>query len=273
MVEQLLVAAQATLNGIIATFFTLGVIAIGEGSVTNDHGIDCPDDCTEDYEEGTETGVRAFPAEGWEFDGWSGDCTITGDDVHGPFCAITMDGDKDVTATFTEIDVEPVTHTLEVSTEGGDGSGIVTSNPEGIDCGEDCSEEFEEKNTHGFDNTGQGASHVRGLYRWIDKVYSAQVASYGLRSILEFVVPEPAALYRFAQSNLPRTGLTLGRPDPPGYCVGASRTFLPLSPGDLSESNYLFWVGKYGVSGVIPPPPRYRTIGIAVNQAWQDVPP
>src|SRR5262249_5369118 len=41
---------------------------------------------------------------------------------------------------------------------------------------------------HGFDNA-QGADHIQGVYRWLEKVYSAQVTSYGLRLMFELVVP------------------------------------------------------------------------------------
>jgi hypothetical protein len=125
--------------------------------------------------------------------------------------------------------------------------------------------EVEEISKHGFDNS-TGTEHVRGIYRWVDKVYEAQVVSYGLRMMFEMVVPEPAALYRHALGALPPEGLTLDRPDPPGYCVHPSGHFAPLLPSDLNEGNYQFWVSKYGVTGVEPPPPAYKTIGISVAQ-------
>ena len=125
--------------------------------------------------------------------------------------------------------------------------------------------EFEEINKHGFNNVG-GTGHVVGIYRWVDKIYEAQVVSYGLRTLFEFVVPEPAAMYRHALTVLPREGTSVQRPDPPGYCLHSTATFLSLTPNDIKESNYLFWVSKYGVSGVNPPPPRFKTIGVTLNE-------
>lgn len=116
---------------------------------------------------------------------------------------------------------------------------------------------------HGFDNT-QGQQHIQGVYRWLDKVYSAQVTSYGLRLMFELVVPEPSAFYRYALTSAPPEGLTVELPDPPGYCHHPSGTFVPLTPGDLAEGNYQFWVSKYAVSGVEPPPPLNKTIGITL---------
>src|SRR5207247_2986523 len=42
--------------------------------------------------------------------------------------------------------------------------------------------EFEEKYSHGFDNT-TGAGHITGYYQWLDKVSEAQVYNYGKRLI------------------------------------------------------------------------------------------
>jgi hypothetical protein len=55
--------------------------------------------------------------------------------------------------------------------------------------------ETEEINKHSFTNTGQTATHVSGIYRWLDKKYSAQLYNYGKRMMFEFVIPEPAAFY------------------------------------------------------------------------------
>ena len=53
-----------------------------------------------DYDEGAVVTLTANPAEGWEFDGWSGE--TSGTDLT---TTVTMDGDKSVTVTFVE---EPV---------------------------------------------------------------------------------------------------------------------------------------------------------------------
>ena len=76
---------------------TLSVSKAGEGSgtVTSDPaGIDCGEDCSEGYEEGTAVTLTATPDQGSTFDGWSGDCTGTG------ACEVTMDAPHEVTATF-----------------------------------------------------------------------------------------------------------------------------------------------------------------------------
>lgn len=58
--------------------------------------------------------------------------------------------------------------------------------------------EFEENNKHGFDNRGDDAKHVTGVYRWVDKVYDNQLVNYGRRLLFEISVPSPAAFYKKA---------------------------------------------------------------------------
>ena len=68
--------------------------------------------------------------------------------------------------------------------------------------------EVEIINKHKIDNAPNsengitGDKNVAGIYRWVNKLYEAQVVNYGGRTMLEFMVPEPAAFYRFAVSCL-----------------------------------------------------------------------
>ncbi|WP_099098823.1 hypothetical protein [Tenacibaculum agarivorans] len=54
--------------------------------------------------------------------------------------------------------------------------------------------EFEENNTHGFDNR-KGDKHVTGVYRWVDIIYKNSMVNYGKRLMYEFAIPEPAKFY------------------------------------------------------------------------------
>ncbi|MFN3476009.1 MAG: carboxypeptidase regulatory-like domain-containing protein [Candidatus Methylomirabilales bacterium] len=78
---------------------TLTVTKAGTGSgtvISNSAGINCGEDCSEVYPSGTPVTLRALPAAGSTFSGWSGACTGKGD------CPVRMDADKSVTATFTK---------------------------------------------------------------------------------------------------------------------------------------------------------------------------
>ncbi len=77
------------------TLYTLTVIKIGDGTVTSDdHGIDCGEDCSETYSLNTSVTLTATTP---SFTGWSGgDCTGKGD------CIVNMDTDKTITARFRD---------------------------------------------------------------------------------------------------------------------------------------------------------------------------
>ena len=84
--------------------YTLTVIIVGDGTVTK-----APDEASYDY--GDVVTLTADPAEGWEFDGWSGDLTGSENPT-----TILMDENKTVTATFI---MEEYTLTVNII---GDGS-------------------------------------------------------------------------------------------------------------------------------------------------------
>jgi hypothetical protein len=118
-------------------------------------------------------------------------------------------------------------------------------------------EVIEEINKHKFDNT-DGPDHISGIYRWVDKIYEAQVVNYGKRFMLEFIIPEPAAFLRYAAVQMPNgEEVVLVKPDPPGSCMSDGKTFQPLKVDDIQPGTYLFWVAKYNVEDVLPPPPLF----------------
>jgi hypothetical protein len=89
-----------------------------------------PETCETEYPFGTEVTFLAEPEEGSEFVEWEGDCSGSG------ACELTMDEEHSVTAVF-----DLAHFVLEVELEG-TGSGTVTSEPAGIDCGTECEAEY-----------------------------------------------------------------------------------------------------------------------------------
>jgi uncharacterized delta-60 repeat protein len=84
------------------------------------------------YNNGTSVTLTApSTAGGNTFSSWTG-CNSTS----GTTCYVTMDANKTVTANYST-----VTYTLSVL-KSGSGSGTVTSNPSGINCGTDCTESY-----------------------------------------------------------------------------------------------------------------------------------
>jgi len=73
--------------------------------------------------------------------------------------------------------------------------------------------EVEEINKHSLNNGQPSTAHVTGIYRWVDKRYRAQIYNYGVRLLLEFIIPEPAAFYRATHASAPPK--VNGKPPPP----------------------------------------------------------
>ena len=118
----------------------------------------------------------------------------------------------------------------------------------------------EELNRHGIENLQTGAKHIRGIYRWLNKVYDAQIMNYGQRMMYEFVLPEPAAYLLYAMVDNPPTELEIIKPEPPTYFG------VPLRPSNLTRTNYVDWVAQYQVRNVPPPPPAFQHVSFTEKQ-------
>ena len=123
----------------------------GSGTVTsNPAGISCGTDCSQAYPIGTTVTLTAAAAGNSTFQGWGGACTGTG------VCTVRLAADTVVTASFA---LRPAT--LQVARQGS-GSGTVTSNPGGINCGTDCSEAYPAGTTVTLTARAAGGSAFRG---------------------------------------------------------------------------------------------------------------
>lgn len=115
--------------------YALRTVVSGEGSVTSQPaGISCNADCTASFNSESSVLLIATPAAGSTFAGWGGNCTGTGN------CTVVMTAARDVTATFVaSTGGGPVFYSLNISKTG---SGTITSNPAGINCGATCSASY-----------------------------------------------------------------------------------------------------------------------------------
>lgn len=125
--------------------------------------------------------------------------------------------------------------------------------------------EVEEINTHGVNNT-DGTDHVVGIYRWVDKRYRAQIYNYGIRLLLEFIVPEPAAFYRMAQSH-PRPPKVNAIPPEPFESTPGVR----LTVADITEGNYTLYASRYNAAGITLPPPITVFAGMTLVKEGLDL--
>jgi hypothetical protein len=142
--------AQVTMNAartVTATFtatnttqYTLTATKSGNGNGSiSAPGLSCSGSaCTGTYNAGVQAVITATPDANSTFAGWS-EC----DSANGNQCTVTMNTNKNLTATFTLINTD--SYTLNVI-KSGTGNGVVTSSPKGIDCGSDCNETYT-KNT------------------------------------------------------------------------------------------------------------------------------
>lgn len=121
----------------ISNTYNLTVEKEGSGRVESDGGaIVCGGTCSKDFPENSTVTLNAEPDEGWVFQSWSGDIPDSCDETSAS-CTLNMDQNRNVKAIFVEI--QKFGLNLEL-----DGEGSVSSEPAGIGCGEDCSEEYEE---------------------------------------------------------------------------------------------------------------------------------
>lgn len=122
-------------------------------------------------------------------------------------------------------------------------------------------DEYEENNKHGLDNR-TGTKHVVGLYRWVDKIYTAQVVNYGKRLMFEFMVPEPGNFHLWAMfSNGSQTNLSLTIPPDPRIVPLAG--VLLDSHNVLDTINYGAWAAMYNAD-VEAPPDKFISVGLSM---------
>jgi hypothetical protein len=113
------------------TLLTIRTAGTGSGSVSSQpSGISCGSTCSATFATTSIVTLIASPSNG-------NTATWTGcDSTSGAVCTVTMSGNRTPTVTFTA--TQPQSHTLQVY-RSGSGSGTVTSNTGGINCGSTCS--------------------------------------------------------------------------------------------------------------------------------------
>ncbi len=135
------------------TTFPLTVAKSGNGAGTvSGAGISCGSTCSASYASGTSVTLTAAAASGSTFGGWSGACSGTST------CTVSMTTAQSVTATFTS---QVTTYALTVA-RSGNGSGTVTSNPSGINCGSTCTATYASGTTVTLSPTAASGSTFGG---------------------------------------------------------------------------------------------------------------
>lgn len=131
----------------LSTVYTLTVNKTGNGSgtvISSPSGINCGSICSAVFNSASVVTLTASPSAGSQFDGWGGDCSSCGTNTT---CSVTMNSSKTCIASFSDTNSQPPpppppAYTLTIY-KAGTGSGTVTSNPAGINCGSTCSASFQ----------------------------------------------------------------------------------------------------------------------------------
>jgi hypothetical protein len=111
---------------------TVAIEGSGTGRVDGDlPGIECPPACAIPWEAGMIVTLQATPGQRTRFAGWTGACSGVEP------CALRIDGPRSVTARFA-LRVELAVRVLRQG-----GLGFVRSDPEGLDCSDACTAEFD----------------------------------------------------------------------------------------------------------------------------------
>jgi hypothetical protein len=110
--------------------------------------------------------------------------------------------------------------------------------------------ETEETNTHVLENKSTNTTNISGIYRWVDKEYSAQVFNYGKRMMFEFVLPEPAAF--LVESRLRAYEAQLDFPRPPTRPpeVQLPAWLQQMAASDITEQRYRALAERYDLTAV-----------------------
>jgi hypothetical protein len=115
-----------------------------------------------------------------------------------------------------------------------------------------------EKNEHRLDNS-DGEGHVSGVYQWVSKLNEAQMFNYGLRTMFDFMVPEPAAMLVQVMQSAHASAISVTKP--PDFT---------LQPNQITEGSYGYWVKTYGATDVQPPPEVYTTVALDYSAGGGD---
>ncbi|MRX09943.1 hypothetical protein GJ697_19065 [Pseudoduganella sp. FT25W] len=114
-----------------------------------------------------------------------------------------------------------------------------------------------------IDNSA-GNGKLMAVYRWLNKVYEADVVNYGKRLLVEFMVVRPASDFIHSQQRL--DGASFARPP----TLAQAQV---LSFQDIQSDNYAALAALYGACDVEPPPPATRMVSATLRSGDEKLVP
>lgn len=223
--------------------YVLTVDKSGSGTVTSmPAGINCGTTCSATFSGGTSIVLTASASPGHVFVGWSGACSGTAS------CTVAMDSSKNVLAQFVPA------FRLNTSKEG---SGMVTSTPAGINCGEVCLGSFQQGSSVSLlatPDSGYAFSNWRGACAGVIGSECTLKLDADLSASVEFVdvnLPQ----YRLRIERSPNGVVTSSTPGI--ECGGTKKAcmanFSVVSVTAVPNNGYYFkkWIGCLDVDGPV----------------------
>jgi Divergent InlB B-repeat domain len=171
----------------------LQVSVSGQGLVSSTPSrLTCRSQCSAEFDDGSQVTLTPEPAEGFRFEGFSGACSGQSS------CTVAMTRDLSVGANFAPASAPERVH-LPTSTglllliAGGDGTGAVSSDPAGLDCGLVCSATFPSRTGLTLKASADPGSRFVG-WSGCDSVAAGRcrVAATGVRSVTASFAEGPA---------------------------------------------------------------------------------
>jgi hypothetical protein len=114
--------------------------------------------------------------------------------------------------------------------------------------------ETKERNFHELTSPD---GHTSAIYQWVEAEYTAQVFSYGRRTMFEFVVPEPAAFW--VASRLAGHETEIEVPQPPKK-PAEEKVNLGFTSNQIDSRKFATLSLEYGLRDVQEPPAKKRLV-------------
>jgi hypothetical protein len=220
--------------------YSLSVSKVGSGAVSSDPaGINCGSDCVASFDKSKVVTLTATPASGYSFGGWSGACSNTSGT-----CSVSMAAAKAVTATFI---AAPITYKLTVTKTG---SGAISSDPAGINCGSNCSANFDSGSAvilTAEPASGATFSGWSGCTAFATNPLQCQVDMNKAKTVSATFAAAAPVTY---QLTVTKTGSGAVSSDPAGINCGsdcaenfASGKLVTLTAAPAADSTFVSWSG------------------------------
>jgi hypothetical protein len=122
-----------------------------------------------------------------------------------------------------------------------------------------------DRNEHEFNNDSD--ANVVGIYQWVDKIYEAATFNYGLRMMLDVMVPEPALYLEYARALQAATTVSADPPPPLTIQDPTSGNTRELKADDIGDAITISDLAStYRVRGLTQPPPRWVTVSVKLGE-------